>query len=85
MARSPRATDRFEFEFFGKSYSMAVFARRQFCAWSNGASRIWKDICFISRSDVKGCETGAITDRWHQVYEICSNTKQLPGIANHDD
>ena len=64
---------------------MAIFTRQQFRAWVDGASRLWQDICFISRSDVEGCETGTLACRWDQIYSICSYPKQLPGTEDYHD
>ena len=64
---------------------MEIFARRQLRAWIDGASRIWQDLCFLSGSDAEGCQATPFTYRWHQVYQICSDTKFLPGIEDDYD
>ena len=64
---------------------MAIFTRRQFRAWLDGASGFWQDIRFISGSDAASSETGTLACRWDQIYSICSYPKQLPGTADYHD
>jgi hypothetical protein len=61
---------------------MEIFARRFVRAWIDGAGGFWEDICFACGSCVEGGETAAIAGGWHQIFQICSDTKFLPGIAD---